>query len=87
MDYKIQLNHIRENCCLTKIPNDANAFLVLSVINNLWQKDKASDSLIILENDVEVSRFIEQVNFLLAFLLTISRLTATVLTLHPEVSG
>lgn len=63
MDYKIQLNHIRENCCLTKIPNDANAFLVLSVINNLWQEEKASDSLIILENDVEVARFIEQVNF------------------------
>ena len=56
MDYKIQLNHIRENCCLTKIPNDANAFLVLSVINNLWQEEKASDSLIILENDVEISK-------------------------------
>ncbi len=63
MDYKIQLNHIRENCCLTKIPNDANSFLVLSIINNLWREEKASDSLIILENDVEVSRFIEQVNF------------------------
>ncbi len=59
MDYKVKIKNIGESCILTKIPQDAEAFLVSEISKNFSQ----SDFVFIAKNDVEMETLQKQISF------------------------
>lgn len=66
MDYKIKLQNIAESCTLTKLPQDAKAFIASKIIENFSNKNlgkNSNDFVFIAKNDMEMSLIEKQIQY------------------------
>lgn len=66
MDYKIKLQNIAESCTLTKVPQDAKAFIASKIIENFSNKNlgkNSNDFVFIAKNDMEMSLIEKQIQY------------------------